>query len=176
MFKYICLFCFVSTTVVGQTEFPRNTKGSIEYSEDVELPHLSKGELHANLIAWMENYYKSSNVIQKDDDLDGILEAKYMFPVFSDEDKSKKAGFVYYQMEVNFRQASYSCRIFGLRHADHTDKVGSGGKLEGEEPYCGYRKLKEYAWDNIKKQADESVQQIIFDLKEGMSFVVEKAE
>ena len=176
MVKYICFFCFVSTTVLGQIEFPRNTKGGIEYSEVVDLPHLSKGELHANLIAWLKGYYKSSTVVQKDDDLDGILEAKYMFPVFSDEDRSKKAGFVYYRLEVYFKQGSYRYRVYGLRHADHTDRVGSGGKLEGEEPYCGYRKLKEYAWTNIKTQTDENVKNIISDLKIGMSFVLEKAE
>ena len=157
----------------AQDSFPKDKNNDIVFTEVVK-EELSKGELYANAKAWISTFYKSSRVIKAEDDLDGTINCKSMFQVYSDVEKGKKAGFVNYQMDLFIKDGRYKYRIYALRHVDHTDQVGSGGKLENITPYCGFKKLKESIWMGIKEQSLDNVGQIITALQKGMAYKEEE--
>jgi len=165
---FACLL--IASTGNAQEALPKDNNDEIVFAEVVEAKALSKGELYANAKAWISTYYKSSRVINGEDDLDGTINCKSMFQVFSDVSKGKKAGFVNYQMDLFIKDNRYKYEIYALKHVDHTDQVGSGGKLENAIPYCGFKKLKEETWIVIKEQSSDNINEIITALKKGMAF------
>jgi len=173
--KPLLFACLLFTPFVNaQDSLPIDENDQVAFSEVVEVKALSKGELYANAKAWISTYFKSSRVIKGEDDLDGTINCKSMFQVFSDVSKGKKAGFVNYKMDLFIKDNRYKYEIYALKHVDHTDQVGSGGKQENATPYCGFKKLKEEIWISIKEQALDNIKEIITALKEGMAFQEEE--
>ena len=175
--KHLLLACLLlSTHVRGQDALPLDEQGNILFTGVIEIPELSKGELYANAKEWISSNYKSSKVIKNEDHLDGVINCKHMFQVFGVSKKGKKAGFVNYQLDLFIKEGKYRYKLHALKHVDHTDQVGSGGILENEEPFCGYKKLKKETWVGIKNQSLENVKEIINSLMKGMSYQEEDQE
>jgi len=174
MKKMLLVLLLLPVLLMAQKELPKDESGKINFTEVVEAKGLSKGELFANAEAWFGSYYRSPKVIQSKDDMDGIIVGKSMFKVYIDIETKDRAGVVKYTIELAIKEGRYKYSIANLKHKDHTDKVGTGGDLENNDPFCGYDKLNAETWKFIKEQAYDNVGVIVENLKKGMAPASEK--
>ncbi|PCH93895.1 MAG: hypothetical protein COB85_06270 [Bacteroidetes bacterium] len=169
--RYFFLFLLYSSSLFAQDELPIGTSGLVEYTEVVDVTGLSKGELYANAKAWFASSYKSPNVIKSEDAMNGTIKAKSMFKIKSKPGGVDEGGFIYYLLNLDIKEARYKYTITGLKHSDKTDKIGTGGKLERVEPFCGYDVMSAEMWKGIKDQAVAGVKELVEKLKKGMAHV-----
>ncbi len=169
--RYIFLLLLFSSTLFAQEELPKGKSGLVEFTEVVEVSGLSKAELYANAKAWFASNYKSPNVIKSEDAMDGKINAKSMFKIMSKPGGTDKGGFVHYILNLEIKQGRYRYTINSLKHSDKTNTIGTGGKLEREEPFCGYEVMSAEMWKGIKELSVEGVKELIENLKKGMAYV-----
>jgi len=169
--RYIILFLLFSSTLFAQKELPMGTSGLVEFTEVVKVAGLSKGELYANAKAWFASSYKSPNVIKSENDMNGTINAKSMFKIMSKPGGTEKGGFVHYVLNLEIKEGRYKYTITSLKHSDKTNRIGTGGKLEREEPFCGYDVMSAEMWSGIKDLCVEGVEELIEKLKKGMAHI-----
>ena len=169
--RYIFLFLLFSSTLFAQEELPMGKSGLVEYTEVVEVSGLSKAELYANAKAWFKDNYKSPNVIKSEDAMDGVINAKSMFRIMSAPGGAEKGGFVHYVLNLEIKEGRYKYTITSLKHSDKTNTIGTGGKIEREEPFCGYEVMSAEMWKGIKDLSINGVKELIENLKKGMAHI-----
>ena len=164
------VFCLVMLHAQAQESLPIGDAGLITFEEVVEVPKMPKGLLFENAKTWFGTYYKSPRVIQSKDAMEGTINAKSMFKIMSELEGDKAGGVINYTLDLKIKEGKYRYTITNLRHTDKTGNIGSGGKLERDEPLCGYKEMKVEQWEGIKTQSQTGVDKLIEALKKAMEY------
>ncbi len=159
----LLLAAFISANAYAQFPVDSTTK-KITYTEVVTVTGASKADLYARA--------KSLNGIQsstlKDDKANGIYSYKGSFGVKYPAPQVGMAhtGTVSYVVTVVSKDGKYKYTVTDLTHA--SDK-GNGGALEGALPACGKYTLTLSGWNNIKKQSQEKMNELVKAIKSAMA-------
>ena len=173
----LLISCIAFIDANAQKTLPKDPNGKITFTEVIQVKELSKDQLYSKANKWFSDNYKSSSAIELESEEAGKMESKGIFKVYKIPGESDKAGGIYYKISVETRDGRYKYTITNFVHKDHAHNVGSGGKLEREEPLSGYAELPEEVWGSIKDQAYEQTTVLIESLKKGMQYVkVEETE
>ena len=164
--KTICSFLLIAliATPFFAQDLPKDEDGQVVYTEVVNVEGKTQDQLLQNAKRWFDQEYKSAKkrVVEGYTVLDNHN--------FTVKKGSKVAGGVNYDIRIMIKDGRYKYEISNLVHKDYEKVVGSGGKLERDEPKDGFsQKL----WDEFKAQANEQALALIKSLKEGMVYTEE---
>lgn len=162
----ICLIALLCTGfLTNAQDLPTDENGNVVFTEVVEVSGKSAAELMENAKAWFDEYYMSdkNRVIEGETILDNHN--------FKTTKGNKDAGAVNYEIRVIVKDGRYKYEISNLVHKDYANDVGTGGKLEREEPKDGFSQK---IWEDIKAQAKQQAEEAIKSLKAAMTKTPEK--
>ncbi len=161
----ILLLALCFTLPIFSQDLPKNDDGIISYTAVVNVSGKSADQLLDNAKRWFEETYKSAR------------NRKVEGSKISDNHNlkmkkgSKDAGAVNYDISVMCKDGRYKYEITNLVHKDYEKTVGTGGKLEREEPKDGFSgKL----WADFKMQSDAQVKELIASLTKAMEYTAEQ--
>lgn len=159
----LLLAIFISASAHAQFPVDSVTK-KITYSEVVAVNGASKNDLYAR--AKSINSMASSTL--KDDKAGGVYSYKGSFGVKypAPQVGMSHAGTVSYVVTIVCKDGKYKYTVTDLTHA--SDK-GNGGGLEGALPACGKYTLTLSGWNNIKKQSQEKMNELVKAIKGAMA-------
>jgi len=158
----LLLAAFISINAFAQFPVDSMTK-KITYTEVVAVTATSKADLYARA--------KSINSIQsaviKDSKAEGIYSYKGSFAVKypAPQVGMSHNGTVNYTVTIVCKDGKYKYTVTELMH---TSDKGNGGGLEGALPACGKYTLTLSGWNNIKKQSQEKMNELVKAIKGAM--------
>lgn len=159
--KSIALFAlsilFIAPAIAQ--DLPKDEEGIITYTEVVEVAGMSQEALVKNAQKWFNEVYKSDQKRvtegSKISDNHNIIVKK----------GSKDVGGVNYDVSIMVKDGRYKFVFTNFVHKDYQKTIGTGGKLEREEPKDGFSAK---VWADIKVQVDTQIQELIAELKKAM--------
>lgn len=162
VFAFSCLAQseVVEDSIPIEQKFPRNEDNRISFRDTLSMQGIEKSKAYASVFKWINSNYKSSKTIQEADSLNGFIRMRSLQLVKTEEIEGKAAGSVKYYINFKIDSTFIYTDIHGFHHADHSDKVGSGGKLELYVPNCKPKELAMKKWRSIKTQTYNFAQEL----------------
>ncbi len=161
----ICLICFFVISK-GQTMPLDKETGKIIYTEVISMDSINKDELFNRAKNCFVTVFKnSSNVIQNENKIDGIITGKGVIKAYaralgSDYD----GGYINFTITIACKDGRYKYIITNFIHEGNGSKMPSGGNLENETvPTWTNRQ-----WSIMKSQTNNNVKELIVQIKNMM--------
>ncbi|MDJ1468147.1 DUF4468 domain-containing protein [Xanthocytophaga flava] len=168
----IALLLISSFSLFAQVTLPIDpTTNKVSYTEVVEVPGMTKDQLHAKANEWLAKTYKSANdVIQMNDKEAGKIIAKgttksYLHSMGKDWD----AGYFRHTLTLSFKDGKFRYEFTDFTH-DGTGGNGtvSMGPVEGEKGAGGMSAPNTKQWKTMKEDLDKRMKAIVEELKKAM--------
>ena len=174
--KKLITFCLLSLFV-----FTSNAQELLTYTEVIQVDSVSKNELFYRAKNWFVNAFKSSkNVIQNENkengEIIGKATMKYYPDYFVGSDNTK--GYINYTIKIFVKEGRYKYEFTDFYHEPENKNGHSFGyvtnAVENPKPYSfSLKSWNRKAWNDLKKEIDIKMKDIIFSLKDGMKVKTE---
>jgi hypothetical protein len=166
IFFLITLPSFAYTQDKATLNLPRDSSGKVVYTEVINVDGIQKAELFNRAKSWFVSSFRSSNdVIQNSDKEVGIVEGKGNIPV-----NYTAMGIVYdsgcfrFFVSVACKDGKYKYTISNITK-DETRYQVAGNMENDSAPGYGWTNR---TWNQVRTQADSSIQGLIVKLKDTM--------
>ncbi len=115
----ILCFCLIASNSYAQEIPISDDSGKAEYKNGAAIAGLTKQKLYDRGVAWINKYYVNPNGVMKTQDAEGgkiVGRARYKLSRVEDKGRiNPNAGYVSYQITLQFKDGKYRYVIDGIR-------------------------------------------------------------
>lgn len=132
--------------------FPKSETGEILFTEVVKIDSTSKSELFLKAKEFLTKSFVSyKNIVQIDDESNGIILIKPIFDVYSYITSKTKIGHIKYTFKIQFKDGRYKYEMTDFFHVE--PKLKTPGNLLAAPPTEDEDFILHYTWNSVQKQA-----------------------